>query len=219
MFHSRHFQVFTRCRFQNVSVRVSFSKSTVFKICRQNLCRFRVNGRPIRRIFHRFQNVPTSCERSLSSSFILFPYNFARDDAFHKRNYASFFHSSNIQATSHKHSYLLGFEGFDRFYVKLRSESSRELQECNVSFKKIGKTLQILKGFNENQTDLCKAMSAQSFENGQKLRLMFKAAPANRQLCASCAQRKSIFINNGFPNTSRAYMRKEKDYFTILMVD
>ena len=60
-----HFQVFTRCRFQNVPVRAPFSKSTVFKICRQKMCRFRVNGRPIRRIFHRFQNVPASCERSL----------------------------------------------------------------------------------------------------------------------------------------------------------
>ena len=47
-------------------VTVPFSKSTVFEICRQKMCRFRVNGRPIRRIFHRFQNVPASCERSLS---------------------------------------------------------------------------------------------------------------------------------------------------------
>ena len=29
------------------------------------MCRFRVNRRPIRRIFHRFQNVPASCEHSL----------------------------------------------------------------------------------------------------------------------------------------------------------
>ena len=66
MFCFHRFQVFTRCRFQNVSVRVPFSKCTVFKICWQKMCRFRVNGRPIRRIFHRFQNVPASCERSLS---------------------------------------------------------------------------------------------------------------------------------------------------------
>ena len=66
MFCFRHFQVFTRCSFQNVPVRVPFSKSTVFKICRQKMCRFRVNGRPIRRVFHRFQNVPASCERNLS---------------------------------------------------------------------------------------------------------------------------------------------------------
>ena len=46
-------------------VTVPFSKSTVFKICRQKMCRFRVNRRPIRRIFHRFQNVPASGERSL----------------------------------------------------------------------------------------------------------------------------------------------------------
>ena len=43
-------------------VGVSFSKSTVFEICRQNVCRFRVNRRPIRHIFHRFQNVPASSE-------------------------------------------------------------------------------------------------------------------------------------------------------------
>ena len=66
MFCFHHLQVFTRCRFQNMSVRVSFSKSTVFKICRQKMCRFRVNGRPIRRIFRRFQNVPASCERSIN---------------------------------------------------------------------------------------------------------------------------------------------------------
>ena len=65
MFCFHNFKVFTRCRFQNVPVRVPFSKSTVFKICRQKMCRFRVNGRPIRRIFHRFQNLPASCERSL----------------------------------------------------------------------------------------------------------------------------------------------------------
>ena len=65
MFCFHHIQVFTRCCFQNVSVRVPFSKSTVFKICRQKMCRFRVNGRPISRNFHRFQNVPASCERSL----------------------------------------------------------------------------------------------------------------------------------------------------------
>ena len=65
MFCFHHFQVFTRCRFQNVSVRVPFSKSTVFKICRRKMCRFRANRRPIRRIFHRFQNVPASCECSL----------------------------------------------------------------------------------------------------------------------------------------------------------
>ena len=50
----QNFQVFTRSRFKNVPIRVPFSKSTVFKI----------QG-PIRRIFHRFQNVPASCERSL----------------------------------------------------------------------------------------------------------------------------------------------------------
>ena len=47
--------------FQNVPVRVLFSKSTVVKICRQKMCRFRVNGRPIHRVLHRFQNAPASC--------------------------------------------------------------------------------------------------------------------------------------------------------------
>ena len=65
MFCFHHFQVFTRYSFPNVLIRVPFSKSTVFKICLQKMCRFRVNRRPIRRIFHRFQNVPASCERSL----------------------------------------------------------------------------------------------------------------------------------------------------------
>ena len=50
-----HCRVFTRCCFKFILVRVPFSKSTVFKICRQKMCRFRVNGMPIRNIFHRFQ--------------------------------------------------------------------------------------------------------------------------------------------------------------------
>ena len=65
MFYFHHFYVFTRCRFQNVPIRVPFSKSTVFKICRPKMCRFRVNRRHIRHIFCRFQKVPASCERSL----------------------------------------------------------------------------------------------------------------------------------------------------------
>ena len=51
LFYFHHFQVFTQCHFQNVPVRVQFSKSTVFKICRRKMCRFRVNGRPIRHFF------------------------------------------------------------------------------------------------------------------------------------------------------------------------
>ena len=46
-------------------VRVLLSKSTAFEVCRQKMCRFRLNRRPIRHIFHRFQNVPASCEHSL----------------------------------------------------------------------------------------------------------------------------------------------------------
>ena len=68
-----HFQVFTRCRFQNVLVRVPISKSTVFEICRQKMCHFRVNGRPIHHIFHRFQNVLASCEHSLSYTARVLP--------------------------------------------------------------------------------------------------------------------------------------------------
>ena len=65
MFCFHHFQLFTKCHFQNVPVRVPSSKSSVYKICRQKMCRFRVNVRPIRPIFHRFQNVLASFERSL----------------------------------------------------------------------------------------------------------------------------------------------------------
>ena len=54
-----------QCCFKFIPVRVPFSKSTVFEICRQKMCRFRVNRRPICHIFHRFQNLPASCERSL----------------------------------------------------------------------------------------------------------------------------------------------------------
>ena len=57
---------FTRCRFQQMLVRIPFSKSTIFKVCRQKLCHFRVNGKPIRHIFHHFQNLPASYERNLS---------------------------------------------------------------------------------------------------------------------------------------------------------
>ena len=67
MFCCHHFRMFTRCCFQNVPVIVPFSKPTVFKTCRQKMCRFHVNGRP----FHRFQNVPASCERCLKPSLRL----------------------------------------------------------------------------------------------------------------------------------------------------
>ena len=60
MFCFHHFQVFMRCRFQNVPVRVPFSKSTVFKICRQKMCRFRVNGRP-KRTFNMTYEQIASC--------------------------------------------------------------------------------------------------------------------------------------------------------------
>ena len=72
MFCLHHYRVFTRCCLKSRPVRVPFSNSTVFEICRQKMCRFRVNGRPIRHIFHRFQNVPASCERSLRNTFYSF---------------------------------------------------------------------------------------------------------------------------------------------------
>ena len=67
MFCLHHCRVFTRCCFKFRPVRIPFSKSTVFEICRQKMCRFYVNGngRPIRHIFHRFQHVPASCECNL----------------------------------------------------------------------------------------------------------------------------------------------------------
>ena len=45
------------------------SKSTVFEVCRRNVCCFRVNGRPIRHNFYLFQKVPASCKRSLCHCF------------------------------------------------------------------------------------------------------------------------------------------------------
>ena len=52
-----------------------FQNLLFLKFCRQKICRFRVNGRPIRHIFHRFQNVAASCERSLRK-----PHNAAPTD-------------------------------------------------------------------------------------------------------------------------------------------
>ena len=43
---------------------IPFLKCAAFKICRQKMWRLRVKRRHIRHIFHRFQNVPVSCERS-----------------------------------------------------------------------------------------------------------------------------------------------------------
>ena len=60
----------SKCRCQNVPVRVPLSKPTVFEICRQKLCCFRVNEKPIRHIFHCFQNAPASCERCLRQCMV-----------------------------------------------------------------------------------------------------------------------------------------------------
>ena len=56
----------TGCRFQNLPLEFLFQNLPFSKSAGKKMCRFRVNGRPIRHIFHRFQNVPASCERSLS---------------------------------------------------------------------------------------------------------------------------------------------------------
>ena len=53
--------------FFSVPVIVPFSKFTVFKICLQKLCRFRVNGRPIRPDFS-----PFSIKRRISFLDTLF---------------------------------------------------------------------------------------------------------------------------------------------------
>ena len=66
MFCLLHFRLYTRCCFKIMPIRVPFSKYIVFKTCRQKKCCFRVSGRSIRQIFHRFQNMTASCERSLS---------------------------------------------------------------------------------------------------------------------------------------------------------
>ena len=69
MFCFHHFRVFTRCRFSKMC-RLEFRFQIYhFQNLPAEMCRFRVNGRPIRRIFHRFQNVPASCERSLRVQF------------------------------------------------------------------------------------------------------------------------------------------------------
>ena len=56
------FRVFTRCRFQHVPVRLPFSISTVFKICRQKNVLLLCEREPY---LSHFQNVSASYERSL----------------------------------------------------------------------------------------------------------------------------------------------------------
>ena len=52
MFEHSHHVIFKLCRLEFIFQNVPFSKSAGKK-----MCRFRVNGRPIRDIFHPFQNV------------------------------------------------------------------------------------------------------------------------------------------------------------------
>ena len=52
--------------FQNYAGYGSIFKIYCFQyLLAKKMFRFRLNGRPIRHIFHRFQNVLVSCERSL----------------------------------------------------------------------------------------------------------------------------------------------------------
>ena len=56
---------------QNAAVKICrleflFQNLPFSKFAGKKMCHFRVNGRAIRHIFHRFQNVPISCERSLN---------------------------------------------------------------------------------------------------------------------------------------------------------
>ena len=95
-----HFSVLTRCCFQNVPVRVPFSRSTVFEICRQKMCRFRVNGRPIRHIFHRFQNVPVSCEAVLSCLPLKVLLNFGKSPYSSSYGMLSFIYHEYKKSTS-----------------------------------------------------------------------------------------------------------------------
>ena len=60
IFECSHDAVFKVCRLENRLQNASFIKSASKK------CNFHVNKRPIRHIFHCFQNVPASCLRSLS---------------------------------------------------------------------------------------------------------------------------------------------------------
>ena len=72
MFRFHQFCVFIifafllRCRFQNVGLEFRCQNLPFLKIYKQKMCRFRMNGRPINHMFHRFQNVTASCERNLS---------------------------------------------------------------------------------------------------------------------------------------------------------
>ena len=88
-------------------------QSSVFKICRQKMCRFRVNRRPIRRIFHRFQNLPASCERSLN------PMN-------HIRNVLQFTVLQNI--------HCLQTLPFSDVYLSLRDRQILDWHFANLEF-------------------------------------------------------------------------------------
>ena len=64
MFCFHHFRVFTRCCFQNLSVKVPFSKHTIFEICRPKNVPFSCEREAYPSHYHRFQKVPGSCECS-----------------------------------------------------------------------------------------------------------------------------------------------------------
>ena len=60
--------MFTRCHFQNVLATVPCSKSTVFEIYQQILCRLRVNRRLFPKICHSFHVVAVSYECGFTCS-------------------------------------------------------------------------------------------------------------------------------------------------------
>ena len=67
MFCFHHFQVFTRCRFQNVSVRVPFQNLPFSNLPAKNVP-FSCEGEAYPSNFSPFKNVPALCERTLISS-------------------------------------------------------------------------------------------------------------------------------------------------------
>ena len=64
IFERSHDAVSKMCQLELCFQNLPFSKSVGKK-----MCRIRVNGRPIRHIFHCFQGMPASCERNLKQKW------------------------------------------------------------------------------------------------------------------------------------------------------
>ena len=67
VFECSYGAVFKMCLLEFCFQNLPFSKY----VCKKGAFFFRVNGRPIRHIFHLFQNVPASCEPCLISYLLL----------------------------------------------------------------------------------------------------------------------------------------------------